>query len=153
MATSITITRANVLADMKVKSHAEVASIKDDRERYLAELGSDKLYEANQCINDACAEVAALLRPVQGTISSGFAADNAYDTDDIAFAIEVTTRKPIQIPLTKAVHAYIVDAALAKYYVAVSHPEISERHGARIVTDVATINRLLFTKDEPTIRS
>ena len=42
-AVTITITRASVLADMKVKSHAEVATIEDPKQRYLVELGAERV--------------------------------------------------------------------------------------------------------------
>lgn len=149
---TISISRDEVLADMKVKSHAEVASIPDATQRYLAELGTEKEPEAHQCINDAAAEVAALLRPLDGTFT-GSATDDYDASSDLSFSIDVTSRKPIATPLTKAVHAYIVDSALAKFYVAVSRPELAERHNGRMALDMATINRLLYTKNNPTIRT
>ena len=148
---TITISRTEVLNDMRVKSHAEVASIKDDKERYLAELGSEKLEEAHQCINNASAEVEALLRPFMGG-SADTESENDYDaSSDMVYAMSVTPRKAagLAAPLAKAIHSYIVNSALAKFYVSVSRADLAERRRADLPSVISVINNLIYQRTAP----
>lgn len=150
---TVNIARANVLADMKVKSHLEVASIVDDRERYLAELGSEKEEEAQQCITDAATEVHSELRQllVFGTSEPTTATDNYDTTATITFTLSVTSRKSpgLAKALANAVHAYVVDSALDKFYVAVARPDFADRHRARLANELAVITNLCYRKFNP----
>ena len=150
---TVNISRASVLADMRVKSHAEVAAIDDDKARYLAELGTEKVEEANQCINDAAAEVAAVLRPFHAAVTGTETAGDAYDTTaEIAFVLSVTGRKApgMAKALADLIHPYIVDAALDKFYTSVAHPELAERHRAKLPTALAAIQGILYRRKAPT---
>lgn len=146
----ITINRANVLADMRVKSHAEVAILADDRERYLAELGTEKLPLAHQCITDSVSEVVELIRPLLKSVTPESLTDG-YDTDDILFSLEVSGRKAdaIERRLAQAIHTYVVNASLARYYEGVSRVDIAERHRARLAPDMTIIEEICFHKNEP----
>lgn len=150
---TINITRASVLADMKVKSHAEVAVIADPTERYLAELGTEKEQEAHQCITDAAVEIHSALRPFL-TFSSGTeTATDTYDTTaTITYVLSVTARKApgMADALMKAIHAYIVDSALDKYYVSVARPDYADRHHAKLATELAAIDTILYRRKNPT---
>lgn len=150
---TINITRANLIADMRVKSHAEVAVIPDPQERFRAELGTEKLQEANQGITDAATEIHSVLRPFLSESSSAATATDAYDTTaTITYTLSVTSRKAegLAEPLTKAIHAYIVDSALEKFYTSVSRPELSERHRAQLPSDLTVIDNLLYKRKAPT---
>lgn len=147
---TINISRASVLADMKVMSHGEVAVIADPTERYLAELGTEKEEAAQQCITDAATEVRSVLRPMLAEATAASATD-AYDTGAIAYAMRVTERKAhgLADALTKAVHAYIVDAALDKFYGSVSRNDLAERHRARLAAEMATIGNIIYHRTAP----
>jgi len=158
MATDITITisRASVLADMKVKSHAEVAAIADDKARYLAELGNEKEQEANQCITEAAADIEAYLRSILKYDTVDQSASDAYETtESIIYKFSVSDRKKYGLAkaLTKEIHAYIVDSALARFYDAVSHAELSAVHLKRLPSALAAIDNIFFKKSEPTAPS
>ena len=147
---TITISRASVLADMEVTSHGEVALLADPRDRYLSELGTEKEQEAQQCITDAATEVNSVLRPfLSGSAASS--ATDTYDTGTIAYVLSVTTRKAYVLAdaLAKAVHAYIVDSALDKFYTAVSRPDFAERHRSRLASDVTVISNLIYHRAKP----
>jgi len=153
---TITISRASVLADMKVKSHAEVAAIVDEKARYLAELGSEKEAEANQGITDAAADIEAYLRSILTYDTAVQTADDAYDTtESIIYKLSVSDRKKYGLAkaLSKEIHAYIVDSALARFYDAVSHPELSAVHLKRLTAELTAIDNLFFNKTEPTAPS
>ena len=151
MVLTITIQRAQVLADMKVKSHAEVASMADPAARYLAELGTEKEQEASQCINDASAEVVALLRPLLSGSVDTTGTDTFDDSSDIVFTLDVTSRKAAGLgsPLAKAIHAYIVDSAMAKYYISVAQGSLAQAHNARLASEITVINELCYRKQDP----
>ena len=145
------ITRSSILKDMKVKSHAEVAAIADPKERYLAELGSEKEQEANQCINDAVIELRSVLRPYLGQSATTPVTD-AYDTTaEIDFSFSLTARKSpgFADDMAKALHPYIVDSALHKFYMSVSRPDIAERHAARLAGELAVIDSIVHRKFIP----
>lgn len=148
---TITIGRNSVLADMKVKSHAEVAAIANDKERYLAELGTEKEPEAHQCITDTFADVSSLMRRiVRGTIVTS-ANDDYAGSGDLILNVEVTPRKAAGLAdsLTDALHAYTVDAALARYYKAVSRLDFAQAHLNTLPADLATIDRLIYRRTKP----
>lgn len=150
---TINITRASVLADMKVTSHQEVALIDDDTQRYLAELGSEKEESANQCINDAAAEVAAVLRPFRAATTGTETAGDAYsEAATITFVLSVPPRKASGMAkaLADLIHPYIVDSALDKFYVSVSHPELAERHRARLAPALTLMTGILRRRNAPT---
>lgn len=137
---------------MKVKSHSEVAHIPDDKARYLAELGSEKEAEAQQCITDASNEVAAFIRPLLTFSSGSETATDAYDTAaSIVYTLSVTARKASGMAnaLAKAIHAYIVDAALAKFYGSVAQGDLAEIHRVRLASELADINNIIYRRKNP----
>ena len=151
-AVTINIKRANLIADMKVTSHSEATALADPQERYLAELGSDKLELAHQCITDAATEAGSVLRRfLTGFYGDETATDN-YDTADIVYVLSVTARKApgLADALAKAVHAYVVDSALDKYYVSVSRPDMAQRHRDRLASHLTVIDGLLHRRTSPT---
>jgi hypothetical protein len=154
---TINITRASVLADMKVKVHAATASIADDKARYLAQLGSEREQEAHQCITDASLEVAtALRRLLTGFPTQTETAGDAYDTTaTITYVLTVSQRKSKGLAkfLAQAIHAYLVDSALSKYYVSVNHAELAAPHLAALAVQKSYIESLCYTKTEPSIPS
>lgn len=148
---TISITRESVLADMKVVSHGEVATIADDKARYLAELGTEKLPEANQAITDAATEVVGILRPHLLSASAASASDAFDTTATITYALSVPVRKKpgLADAMAKAIHAYIVDSALGRFYVAVSRPDLAEPHRARLSDEMATMDNILYRRAAP----
>ena len=149
---TVNITRSSVLADMKVTSHAEVASIEDDKARYLAELGSEKEQLAQQCITDAATEVHSVLRRFLAGFSGTETAADSYDTTaTITYTLSVTARKSpgMADALAKAVHAYIVDSALARFYDGVSRPDFAERHRSNLAFELAVMDNILYKRKNP----
>ena len=152
MSVTITISRTSVLADMEVTSHGEVALLTDPRERYLSELGSEKAQEAQQCITDASAEVNSVLRPFLSGSDTTTANDNYVGSGSISYTLDVTARKAngLADALAKAIHAYIVDSALDKFYTAVSRPDFAERHRNRLASEVTVISNLIYHRAKVT---
>ena len=152
---TITIQRSSVLADMKVKNHHEAALIPDTRERYLVEAGTEKVQELHQCITDAFADASAIVRPFikSSTESETATGNDTYaSTGDLSVVLYLTWRKAdgLAVPLTAALHEYIVDDALAKFYKAVAHPTLSQAREADMKNDQSTIESLLHRRGNPT---
>ena len=151
---TITIKRAQVLADMKVVSHAEVASVEDAKLRYLYEAGSEKADQIHQCITDAYADAGALMRPfAQGSPAASVSADDTFSSSgDLVFVMSMTTRKAanLETPLTAALHKYIVDDALAKFYKEVNHAALQQAHDGQLKGDIAAIEALVYRRMKPT---
>ena len=152
---TITIQRSSVLADMKVKNHHEAALIPDSKERYLVEAGTEKLPELHQCITDAFSDASAIVRPfIKSSIESETATgnDTYASTGDLSVVLYLTWRKAdgLSVPLTAALHKYIVNDALAKFYKAVAHPALTQAREAEIQKDQSTIENLLRRRGNPT---
>lgn len=149
---TITISRNQVLADMKVKSHAEVATIEDPKVRYLVELGSERAEEAHQSINDAAGEVLAQLHKVTAASAEATGTDTYDNSSDISIDINVSSRTApgLGTALAKVIHDYIVDSALSKYYVSVSRDDMATRHLNMLPRQLAMMEQLIYTKVEPT---
>ena len=149
---TVTLQRSNLLSDMQLRSHAEVAFIPDDRERYLAELGTEKFQLAQQFITDAATEVRSAFRAVIPGLPDALSANDDFDTSDIVFTMLATERKSpgLADALAKAIHAYIADSALGRFYESVSRPELAKSHKDRLAADLAVISGLVYTKSFPT---
>ena len=152
MTVTLTIGRSSVLSDLRVKSHAEAAAISDAEERYIVEAGTEKLPEIHECITEAFAEASAILRPFLSGTASASANDTYRSTGDLSLSLDVTTRKASGLaqPLTDAVHAYVVDCALARFYRAVGRPQMGEIHHNSLADDRAAIDALILTRKKPT---
>lgn len=151
MTLNITIGRNSVIADLRVKSHAESAVIGDAEERYIVEAGSEKIQEIHQCVTDAFSEASAILREFNTGTQTLIANDDYRAAGDLVLALEISARRAsgLATPLADAIHKYVVDSAMAKFYRAVSRPEMAERHSAALPSDRSNIDVLLYTKHEP----
>lgn len=151
MTVTITIQRAQVLADMKVTSHAEVASIEDAKARYKAEAGTEKNQQLHQCIVDAVADAESILRPfISGAATAS--ADDAYSsTGDFTFTLEVTPRKAagLAAPLARALHKFIVNVALSSFYRGVNQPGLAAAHDGARARDTQAIENLIYHRAAP----
>jgi len=151
---TITIQRSSVLADMKVKNHHEAALIPDSKERYLVEAGTEKLLELHQCITDAFSDASAIVRPFIKSVTPSATEtgnDTFASTGDLSLVLSVTSRKAngLTVPLTAALHKYIVNDAMAKFYKAVAHPTLSQARETDMQKDLSTIEALLYRRENP----
>lgn len=151
MTLNITIGRDSVIADLLVKSHLESASISNAEERYIVQAGTEKIQEIHQCVTDAFSEASAILREFVTGSATLLMNDDYRSAGDLALALEVSERRAVGLatPLTDAIHKYVVDSAMAKFYRAVSRPEMAERHSASLPADRSNIDVLLYVKQEP----
>ena len=79
-------------------------------------------------------------------------ASDPYDTTaTITYALQVPPRKVpgLADAMAKAIHAYIVDSALGRFYVSVSRPDLAEPHRARLSGEMATMDNILYRRAAP----
>ena len=152
MTVTLTIARSSVLSDIRVKSHAEAAAISDAEERYIVEAGTEKLPEVHECITEAFAEASAILRPFLSGLATASASDSYRSTGDLTLTLDITARKAagLAVPLTDAIHAYVVDCALARFYRAVGRPQMGDIHHNSLTDDRAAIDAIVLTRTKPT---
>jgi len=151
---TITIQRSSVLSDMKVKNSHEAALIPDAKERYLVEAGTEKLPELHQSITDAFADAEAAVRPFIQAVSPSATVsgnDSYSSTGNLSVVLELPSRKAngLTVPLTAALHGYIVDDALAKFYKSVAHTALAQAREAEAARDLATIEGLIYRRTNP----
>lgn len=149
----IVISRQNAYDDILVKSHIDAAVIVDATERYMVEAGSEKAEQIHQCISDAFGEALILLRRFleQNSITTG--GTSSYDGEgDLELTFDISDRRAHYFAetLTPAVHAFVVDAALGKYYATI-RPVFAEPYLRRLADDTANIRTIIFTKQPPEI--
>ena len=149
----IVISRQNAYDDILVKSHIDAAVIVDATERYMVEAGSEKAEQIHQCISDAFGETLILLRRFldQNSITAGVT--SSYDGEgDLELTFDISGRRAHYFAetLTPAVHAFVVDAALGKYYATI-RPVFAEPYLRRLADDTANIRTIIFTKQPPEI--
>ena len=151
---TITIQRSSVLADAKVVSHAEVATIEDDKMRYLYEAGTEKAQQLHQCITDAFSDASSVMRQfATGTPAQSVTANDTFaSSGDLVIAMSVTTRKAagLETPLTAALHKYIVDDTLARFYKGVNNPSLQGAHEKAMPADISAIEGLVYRRMKPT---
>lgn len=151
MTLNITISRDSVIADLRVKAHMEAAVIGNAEERYIAQAGTEKIQEIHQCVSDAFSEASSILREFNRGSQTATANDDYRAAGDLDLALEISSRRAsgLATPLADAIHKYVVDAAMAKFFRSVSRPEMAERHTAALPSDRANIDMLLYVKHEP----
>lgn len=151
MTLNITISRESVIADLRVKAHMEAAVIGSAEERYIVDAGTEKIQEIHQCVTDAFSEASAIVREFNRGSQTALANDAYRAAGDLGLALEVSGRRisGIATPLADAIHKYVVDSAMAKFFRSVSRPEMAERHSAALPSDRANIDVLLYVKHEP----
>ena len=150
---TITISRQSVVDDVRIKSHQQAETIADATVRYKIEAGTEKLEDIHQSINDAAADVAAVLRPFLTSLTvTASANDNYDDSYALAFMLDVTPRKQTALakPLALAIHKYIVDATLEKFYRDVNSPELATLHSKMMEPDIGAIENLIYRRAKPT---
>lgn len=148
---TVTINRTSVLADIRVKNQTEVAGIVDDKQRYLAEAGTEKTENLQQCITNAALEISASLRQFLTGYSASTSANDNYSAGTIIFTFCLTSRKSAGFAenMANAIHEYMVDSAMTKFYTDVSQDGLAAVHLNRLPQSLAVIETLCYRKQPP----
>lgn len=136
--------------DIRNKSHLEVANITEAELRYKAEVGSEKMdevmtniYLADGRVREMTSEYLVDPTPV-----------DTYDTEHLIYNFSLAPRRlKNSLPaLQREIHAYIVESALALFYIAVDQVTLAEKHQALANSIQTLIQSIIYTKAAPTIR-
>lgn len=152
MTATITISRSSIISDIRLKSHMEAASISAAEERYIVEAGTEKVEELNQCVTDAFAEVSGIVRPVISAAAQLTANDNYRSSGDLVLSFDLSERKSggFAAPLADAIHKYVVDSAMSRFYRSVARPVFADSHERMLIPGRANIEAIIYVKNEPT---
>lgn len=133
-------------------SHDEVAGIEDADARYRAEAGTEKKYEILNAIREALRRLDKKLARwlVEEYDPNG---NNILEELPEAFVYNFNFSERRAIgkteALTIAMHTFIVEYSLMKFYSNVSQGELSNKHGLLAVDAGNELEELLFTKNPP----
>ena len=149
----ITLYTQELLNDLRSKSHYEVSQIENVEVRYRAEAGSEKTDEIKRCISDGIARLRHrcwrfLREEITETNDNG-----TYWTDESVFDLSLSELRAINKsePLTVAMHTFVVEYALSKFYSDMSMQDLSNKHSVLAMEAGDRIDDMLFTKMPPRV--
>lgn len=149
----ITLYKQELLNDIREKSHLEVANIPDAEARYRAEAGTEKVEDIYRCVWEA---LSRLYHRCWRFLNDDFSkrADNvAWLPDEIQVELVLSERRAIgkANPLKAAMHSFVVEYSLSKFYSDVAQQELSNKHSVLALEAGDRIDNLLFTKLPPRV--
>ena len=157
----VTLYTANLIDDIRNKSHYEVAGIQDEDARYRAEAGTEKLAEIKRCIQEA---IGRLTHRVAPYLNESYCLDMTDELDvptDSATATQHTSGYTFEFdmserradgkkePLRNAMHSFVVHYALSFFYSSVSQMELSNKHGMAAIEVGNHLDEIIYTKQAP----
>ena len=150
----ITLQTARIVDSIKTISHRELAvAVPDVDIRYKMEAGSEKMVEVNRCILEAIGRVRRRCsRFLADQFASG--ANNAVSLPEnynfeFIFSERRATNKAES--LAAAMHDFVVEYALSKFYSIVSQGELSNKHSILALSAGEEIDNLIYKKNPPRI--
>ena len=151
MAMTITLYFNDILAAVKAISHSEVEAISDADARYRAEAGGEKDFLLRDCISSAKSKLKhRCLRFLDNDYTEAAGAEDVEVTYVFVFDMNAGRRANGKADiLAKAMHNFIVEYALSKFYSDVSQPDLSNKHSLAAVEIGNSIDEMLYTKLPP----
>ena len=154
MSVSITIKMASLKSDILVKSFMNTARVKDPADQYAVRAGEENSKEVDQCLQDAFSSLKAVCRPFLAT-TNDTAGNDALDANigvtDQTLTFDVTVRRTANFAdaLAQAMHQYLVNASLRRFYTTAMMPDLVSAYTAGEAEAYNTIKGLLYRKAEP----
>ena len=144
---------AELLFDIRNKSHEECASITDVEARYRAEAGRHKDEELFRSLVEVNSSLTRLVRRYLKEFITTEADNNAAIPDSFIYEFEISQRRSSNLtqPMADAMHSYLVHYTLAKFYATVSQTDLSNKHSTLTQAAATEVEELLYTKNPPTI--
>lgn len=147
----IIINTAPIILEVRQKSHLNVQDIDNPEARDNARAGLEKIDEIHHCVHDGFAQLQRrCARFLRRTVVP------AYDNQEVmpesyTFSLVLAERRGANKaePLTAAMHAFVVQYALSKFYSTVSQSEQSNKYSLQAVDTGNQIDELLYTKLPP----
>lgn len=149
--TTVTITIDNVLKDIRIKSGIESSRISDPDLRYAVEIGTDKMDEVKQSLQEANASLVGRVRQFLSDSADTAASDDLASVTSYVYSFDITSRRSSNIgaPLANVIHSYLVNRTMQKYYMTSGQPDQAAVRGAEADRSAAEIERILNTKLTP----
>ena len=144
---TITINTNKVIDHLKSISHREVSEIADVNARYRAEAGSEKEDLISDCIRNAGNKI---LHRCLRFIDNSYVEESNNEFPDLgSFVFEFEQGSGRRFDgkadvLTDAMHTFMVEYALAKFYSTVSQGELSNKHSMLALEAGNAIDDLLY---------
>lgn len=153
MAFKVTLKTDRLVYDIKSKARTEAAVVgfADDRMRYILEAGSEKNDEIRLAIMEGNASLTNLCSRFLITDNDVEYENQLYPEDAFEYNLTVTDRRlnGKGEALTRLMHAYIVDYALARFYSSMAREDLCKKHSNLCESLGREIHRMLFIKRPP----
>lgn len=149
----ITLYKQELLNDLRTKSHYEVANIPDVEARYRAEAGTEKMEDVLRCIEEGVSRLRHRCWRYLSEELSGAADDALFSPQEYRIGLTLSERRAVgkEKPFTEAMHTFVVEYALSKFYSDVAQQELSNKHSVLAMEAGDRIDNLLYTKLPPRI--
>lgn len=148
----ITLSVAEIMRDIKKKSHREVEEkIPDVEARYRAEAGTEKEDEITRCMVEAASALSHRMHRYlrtwyQDEVDNQLAIPEAF-VYDLSFSERRAEGKAQ--PLTDYMHNFIVHLTLSRFYSTVSQQELSNIHSQLALDTAGLLDDMIYTKKPP----
>lgn len=141
-----------IVKDLRAKSHYDVAQIADVEARYRAEAGTEKRDEVIRCIAEGLSRLQHRCRRFLGE-SLPVAIDNTVNLPEtLLLDLAVSERRAVnKEPLSQAMHVFVVEYALSKFYTDMALQELSNKHSILAVDAGNLIDEMLYSKLPPIV--
>jgi len=141
-----------ILNDLRSKSHYEVSQITDAEARYKVEAGSEKMDEVTRCISEAASRLHGRCRRFLKEFLSRNMDNTVFFPDKYVVNLVLSERRGLnKESIAEAMHTFLVEYALSKFYVSMSQQELSNKHSLLAVDAGNLIDELLYTKLPPRV--
>lgn len=149
----ITLYAEEIYNAVRTNSHREVAGVEDPDARYRAEAGTEKQGEIRRCILDACARLEGRCSRFLDNSYMDFSDNSSGWPEAFVFDFAVSERRAVgkAAPLTGAMHNFMVEYALSKFYSIVNQGELSNKHSLLAIDEGNAIDQILYTKQPPIV--
>lgn len=152
MSVTITIKTASLISDIKIKSQMNTERIKDAEDRYAVRAGEENEAEVKEALQEAWRSVKGLCRRFL-TANADSTGSDLFDTSttDKSLTFDLTARRTSNIgePLAQAIHNYLVNGTLRRFYTSAVMPDLVASYAAAETAAQAEIVSLLYRKQEP----
>lgn len=157
---TIRINSAEVLYDIKSKSHTEVTvAVPDESQRYRIEAGTEKEDEIKRCIEQAFAEASGMLAR---WLIGEYTDDGDITTyknqavslpDYLVFYFDWSERRYREkhATLTTLLFSLIVNLAMERFYLSVQAEALAKVRAGQAQSDMSQIQSLVYYKGAPKI--
>lgn len=140
-----------ILKDLRSKSHYEVANITDVEARYRAEAGSEKMEEIVRCIGEGVARLSHRCWRYLREDFTDTVDNTSFLPDLFSFDLVMSERRALgkAESLREAMHTFIVEYALSKFYSDMAQQDLSNKHSVQAIEAGNRIDDLLYKKLPP----